>query len=238
MADRVFIAVPSGRASPDIDCVVSLQATQRDLTEHGIEHATRFIYGNCYIALVRSLFAHEFMKTDCTHLFFLDDDVAGPPGALRRLLSYDRDIIVAPYPKKVDPRTPASKAWPYSLTDGIPDAVGLLEADMVATGFLLIKRRVIEAMYANYAADRTFHHAAGGYDVVDIFPTGILDGFPKNANGQNMWWGEDYSFSVLAKRLDFRLWLDPKIQLIHAGRNVWRGDFTRTADREAISAAA
>lgn len=229
MKNRVFIAIPSGRGAPDIDCVVSVQATTQDLRSHGIEHVTRFIHGNCYIALVRSLFAHQFMQTDCTHLFFWDDDVAAPPGALRRLLSYDRDIIVAPYPKKVDPKTPANKAWPYALTDGIPDAVGLLEADMVATGFLLIKRAVIETMHAKYA-DRTFHHAADGIDVVDIFPTGILEGFPKNAHGKNMWWGEDYAFSVLAKRLGFSLWLDPKIQLIHAGRNVWRGDFARAAD--------
>lgn len=229
MNERVFIAMPSGKASIDVDCMLSLQSTLQDLRMNGIEYITRFIHGNCYIALIRSLFTHQFMQTECTHLFFWDDDVAGPPGALRRLLGHDRDIVVGAYPKKVAPGSPPEKTWPVALTDGIPDALGLLESDMVATGFLLIKRHVIEAMYEKHA-DRVFHHAAESIDVIDLFPTGILDGFPKNAMGKDMWWGEDYSFSVLAKRLGFRIWLDPKIQLIHAGRYVWRGDFTKNAD--------
>lgn len=229
MTPRIFIALPSGRGAPDIDCVASLNGTLQDLREHSIEYTFNCIHGNCYIALVRSLLTHQFMQSECTHLFFWDDDVAAPPGALRRLLNYDRDIIVAAYPKKVPAGSPPEKAWPISLTDGIPDEQGLLESDLVATGFLLIKRNVIEAMYEKYA-DRVFHHKDGaGYDVIDLFPTGILEGFPKNAIGKDMWWGEDYSFSVLAKRLGFRIWMDPKIQLLHAGRNVWLGNFVQQA---------
>lgn len=229
MNQRIFIAMPSGRCAPDIDCVASLNGTLQDLREHGIEHSFHSIHGNCYIALVRSLMTHQFMQSGCTHLFFWDDDVAAPHGALRRLLSYDRDIIVAAYPKKVPAGSPPEKSWPIALTDGIPDEEGLLESDMVATGFLLIKRNVIEAMYDKYA-DRTFHNKDGeGYDVVDLFPTGILEGFPKNAIGKNMWWGEDYSFSVMAKATGFRIWMDPQIQLLHAGRNVWHGNFVRQA---------
>lgn len=229
MRERIFIAMPSGRGAPDIDCVASLNSTLQDLREHGIEYEFRSIHGNCYIALVRSLMTHEFMKTGCTRIFFWDDDVAGPPTAVRRLIERDRDIIVGAYPKKVPPGSPPTKAWPVALTDGIPDEAGLLESDMVATGFLLIKRHVVEAMYDKYS-DRVFHHKDTGADVVDLFPTGILEGFPKNAIGKNMWWGEDYSFSVLAKRAGFRIWLDPSIPLIHAGRNVWRGNFLSAAD--------
>lgn len=271
MTSRIFIALPSGRGAPDIDCVASLNGTLQDLREHGVEYQFNSIHGNCYIALVRSLLTHQFMQSQCTHLFFWDDDVAAPPGALRRLLGYDRDIIVAAYPKKVPAGSPPEKAWPISLTDGIPDEAGLLESDMVATGFLLIKRDVIEALYEKYGTpdlgadgsfeawltefDRVraenpqglaewmigagrppirpacdFHHKDGaGYDVIDLFPTGIIESFPKNAIGKNMWWGEDYSLSVLAKRLGFRIWMDPKIQLLHAGRNVWHGNFVQQA---------
>lgn len=229
MKERIFIAMPSGRGAPDIDCVASLQSTAHNLREAGMNPDIRFIHGNCYIALVRSLFAYQFLQTDCSHLFFWDDDVAAPPGALRRLLGYDRDIIVAPYPKKVPPGTPAEKAWPVRLMSGVPDAFGLLESDLVATGFLLIKRNVIEAMYEKYA-DRKFYHREYDAEIVDLFPTGLLNDFPKDNDGRALWWGEDFSFSVLARQLGFRIWLDPNIPLIHAGRNVWRGDFTKNAD--------
>lgn len=231
MKERVLIAMPSGKSQIDIDCVASLNSTIMDLQENGkARPEVRFIHGNCYIALIRSLFAHDFIhKTDCSHLFFWDDDVAAPPSALRQLLNHDRDIIVGPYPKKVPAGTPPEKAWPVRLADGVPDAFGLLESEMVATGFLLIKRRVIETLYEMHA-DRKFYHRPYDQDVIDIFPTGILPGFPKDEKGRDLWWGEDFSFSVLAKHAGFRIWLDPNIPLIHAGRNVWRGQFWKNAD--------
>ena len=120
-----------------------------------------------------------------------------------------------------------------------PGPDGLLECDMVATGFMLIRRDVIATMYRIHA-DRTFYHEPFGDDVIDLFPTGLIPGFPKNANGKAMWWGEDYAFSVLAQRAGFKMWLDPVVQLIHAGRTVWAGDFTKAADKpaEAVSSAA
>jgi hypothetical protein len=238
MKDRVFIAIPSA-SKPDIDHSVSLTDTIVHLYESGMRPDRRIIHGNCYVHLCRNLLTYQFMKTNCTHLFFWDDDVAAPANALSRLLSYDRDIIVAPYPKKVAPGLPPSKTWPYSLTDGVPDAFGLLECDMVATGFLLIKRHVIDALYKAHA-DRKFWHEAFNDEVVDLFPTGLLPDFPKTANGKQLWWGEDYAFSVFAKRAGFKVWLDPVIPLIHAGRNVWRGDFSKTASdaSEAHSSAA
>ncbi len=231
MKDRVFIAIPSGAGKPDVDHTVSLTDTLFNLYEAGMRPERRIIHGNCYVHLCRNLLTHQFMKSGCSHLFFWDDDVAAPPSALGRLLAYDRDIIVAPYPKKVAPGLSPTKTWPYSLTDGVPDGFGLLECDMVATGFLLIKRKVIEALYEKHA-DRLFYHEPYGDEVIDIFPTGLMPDFPKNAKGQAMWWGEDYAFSILAKRAGFRIWMDPVIPLIHVGRNVWRGDFTKTADTE------
>ena len=231
MQERVFIAIPSGTGKPDVDCDDSLNNTILDLQENCKERPDlRFIHGNCYIALIRSLFAHDFIKTDCSHLFFWDDDVAAQPSALRRLIDHDRDIIVGPYPKKVPAGTAPENAWPVRLIDGVPDAAGLLESEMVATGFLLIKRRVIEAMYRKYA-DRKFYHRPCDQEIIDLFPTGILPvGFPKDEKGRDLWWGEDFSFSVMAKHAGFKIWLDPNITLIHAGRNVWRGSFWRNAD--------
>lgn len=236
MKDRVFIAIPSGRSAPDIDHSVSLTDTIVHLYEHGMRPERRIIHGNCYVHLCRSLLTYQFMKTNCTHLFFWDDDVAAPPSALGRLMAHDRDIIVAQYPKKVAPGLPPNKTWPVVLTDGIPDALGLLECEMVATGFLLIKRHVIEKLYEIHREARSFWHEESCDDVIDLFPTGIMDGFPLNAIKKRMWWGEDYAFSVYAKRAGFKIWTDPVIPLIHAGRNVWRGQFTKNSDEVAEAA--
>lgn len=228
MKDRVFIAIPSHAGAPDIDHSISLTDTMFNLYKTGMWPERRIVHGNCYVHYCRNMLCYHFMKTECSHLFYWDDDVAAPPGALRRLLNYDRDIIVAPYPKKVAPGTPPEKAWPLVMTDGIPDASGLLECEKVATGFLLIKRHVIETLYEKHA-DRAFWDETVNDDVIDLFPTGLIDGFPL-LNGKKRWWGEDYAFSIFAKRAGFRIWLDPVIPLIHAGRNVWKGEFTKNAD--------
>lgn len=230
MQDKVFIAIPSGKSAPDVDMTVSLTNTMFYLYEHGMRPERQFIHGNCYVHLCRTLLTHQFMKTDCSHLFFWDDDVSAPPPALARLFNFDRDIICAQYPKKVQPGLPPGDTWPVVLTDGIPDAQGLLECEMIATGFMLIRRNVIETLYKLYANSRSFWHKPFNEEVIDLFPTGIIDGFPMNALGHRMWWGEDYAFSVLAKRAGFKLWTDPTVPLAHAGRNVWRGDFTKAAD--------
>lgn len=233
MTPSVFIAIPCGKSAPDVDHSVSLTDTIVHLRETGVQYARGIIHGNCYVHLTRNLLTWQFLRKEpkCSHLFFWDDDVAAPPNALSRLLAYDRDIMVAAYPKKVAPGLPPHKTWPYSLTDGIPDPIGLLECDMVATGFLLIKRRVIETMCEMYA-DRVFHHEAYDADVIDLFPTGLLPlpTFPLNGKGKPMWWGEDYAFSVMARKVGFKIWMDPVIPLVHAGRQIWRGDFTKNAD--------
>jgi hypothetical protein len=99
---------------------------------------------------------------------------------------------------------------------------------MVATGFLLIRRNVIEKLYEIHA-DRCFFDKEYG-EIVDLFPTGLLPDFPLASNGSQLWWGEDYAFSVFARRAGFTIWLDPEIQLGHVGRQVWYGDFTANAD--------
>lgn len=228
MTERVFIAIPS--AHPDQQHTVSLTDTMIEMDRLGMRPERRVIHGNCYVHLCRDLLTHQFMNSGCSHLFFWDDDVAGPPSALPRLIAHDRDIIVAPYPKKVDPDLPPEKAWPYVLTDGIPDASGLLECDLVATGFLLIKRHVIEALY-KMRADQVFWHDPSNAEIVHLFPTGFVPGLPKDREGRNKWWGEDFAFSAFAKQAGFKMWLDPTIPLIHAGRNIWRGNFAGNADR-------
>lgn len=229
MKDRVFIAIPCGKSAPDIDMSCSLTDTMFHLYESGMRPERRVIHGNCYVHLGRDLLCHQFMKTDCSHIHYWDDDVAAPPGAVRRLLNYDRDIIVAPYPKKVPAGSPPEKSWPLVLLDGVPDPFGLLQCEKVATGFLLIKRHVIETLYEIHRADRAFYDESVDAEVIDLFPTGLIDGFPLD-NGRRRWWGEDYAFSIYARRAGFKIWLDPVVPLIHAGRNVWKGEFTKNAD--------
>lgn len=229
---RVFIPVMTYQ-NPDFAMQGSLLGASADLYANGILPEVVFLPPNCYIGFLRNMAAYLFLKSDCTHLFFWDTDVVSPANALRRLLGHDRDIVIAPYPKKKT--EPSDSTWPVQLLSGEPDEKGLLEALLVATGFLLIKRSVIETLWDKHRETRSFFDKQADDVCVDLFPTGLLDFMPKTANGMNGWWGEDYSFSVLARDAGFRVWLDPNIPLAHVGRQVWWGDFTKNADNADVA---
>lgn len=224
---RVFIPVMTYQ-NPDFAMQHSLLGASADLYVNKILPDVTFLPPNCYIGFLRNMAAYLFLKTDCTHLFFWDTDVTGPATALRRLLLHDRDIAIAPYPKKKT--EPSDSGWPVQLVSGEPDEKGLIEAEMVATGFLLIKRHVIETLWETHKETRGFYDKGADDLCVDLFPTGILDFMPKLDNGHNGWWGEDYAFSVLARKSGYKIWLDPNIPLAHIGRQVWHGDFRKNAD--------
>jgi hypothetical protein len=226
---RVFIPIPTYQ-SPDYAMVGSLLGTQLDLYTHGILPEIMFMPPNPYLGAMRNQMVYMFRHTDCTHIMMWDTDVAAPAAAVRRLLNYNRDIIIAPYPKKVTDEKDTT--WPMVLKHGVPDEHGLIEAALVATGFLLIKREVIDTLWDKHIGEFSYRSKGQDEPFVDLFQTGRLDFMPKSNTGEYGWWGEDYSFSQLACNAGFKIWVDPYIKLAHVGRQVWHGDFLAMADKE------
>jgi hypothetical protein len=227
---RVFIPVMTYQ-NPDYAMQDSLRRNIADLAGNGMVAAIADLPPSCYIAYSRIMASYMFLKTDCTHLFFWDTDVLARADAVRRLVKHDRDITFAPYPKKKT--EPEDTSWPVQMLSCVPDEKGLMEAYLVATGFLLIKRHVIETMWEKYRnVSRTFYDKHLDDEVVDLFPTGILDFMPKLVGDKTGWWGEDYSFSYLAREAGFQIWLDPNIRLAHVGRQVWHGEFSEPVAAE------
>ena len=226
---RVFIPVPTYQ-SPDYAMVGSLLGTQLDLYTHGILPEIMFMPPNPYLEAMRNQMLFMLRHTDCTHIMMWDTDVAAPAAAVRRLVEHDRDMIIAPYPKKVTDEQ--DTAWPLVLKHGQPDVCGLLEAALVATGFLLIKREVVDALWEKHLPEYAYVSKGQDEPFCDLFQTGRLDFMPKASNGNSGWWGEDYSFSQLVRDAGFRIWVDPYIKLAHVGRQVWHGDFLALADKD------
>ena len=48
----------------------------------------------------RNLCVSAFLQTKCTHLLFIDSDIAFKPHSLQHLLDADKDVISVPYPLK------------------------------------------------------------------------------------------------------------------------------------------
>lgn len=99
----------------------------------------------------RNLAIEEALKMDCTHCFFVDDDVVLRPDALLRLLAHDKDMVGGLYLMRNYPHLPI--LFDESYDDGRcrfsclkPGRRGLVEAVNTGLGCALIKTAVFRKM--------------------------------------------------------------------------------------------
>jgi hypothetical protein len=138
---KVLLAVPT-YDKPDTSLTFSLARSREALTEAGIQSALLILEGNCHVDDARNSIVRDFLESDCTDLVFLDSDVTWEPEGLVLLCSQDEDIVGGVYPY----RREGSVNMPVRLMDGAEVRDGLREVEGLPTGFMKIRRNVLEAM--------------------------------------------------------------------------------------------
>ena len=146
---RVYVATPAYDGKVHTDYAVSLAESSMYAVNSGI-HVTAAVMGNgAFIDLARCNFAHMFLKTDCTHLMFIDADLKWESRAFIGLLKSGRPITAGVYRRRQEPesypvRYVEEKNGGLKVSEG-----GWIACDRVPTGFLCIERKVIEEMAAD-----------------------------------------------------------------------------------------
>jgi len=146
---RVFIATPAYDGKVYTDYAVALAETCQMATLCNIGIVASVMGNGAFIEIARNTFVKRFLDSDCTHLFFIDADLKWEPRAFVGLVNADRPVSAGIYRRRQDPEDyPVhyleDKDNPgLTFTDG-----GWIPCDRVATGFLCIRRDVIEAMVA------------------------------------------------------------------------------------------
>lgn len=131
--------------SPDAAYTFSLQKTREAMHKAGIKTAYYLLSGNCHVDDARNSIVQEFLASDCTELVFLDADVVWEPEALIKLCQYDVDVVGGVYPYR---RENSGESLPVLMFPGKVeiDKNGLVEVAGLPTGFMRIKRHVIETL--------------------------------------------------------------------------------------------
>lgn len=104
----------------------------------------------------RNHIVEEFLKTDCTHLFFIDSDTVPPKNALMKLLADDREIVSALTPivehdpeRKNDSNGFYRKYNVVGWNDKhVNEYIGLVPCKGAGSSCILIKREVFEKLKA------------------------------------------------------------------------------------------
>ena len=197
------------------------------------------------ITRARNELVKHFLLTDCTHLFFIDSDICFKPDDVYRLILHDKDLVVASYPLKgqrwsnlegmteirdveevrrrvIDHVVNFKFKSEEDLKTGRVDIEeGLVEVHEGGTGFMCIKRHVVEKIIE--ANPDIVYQKEVKYLINEkddgvrwaVFDTEIED------NGRYL--SEDYLFCRRWQRLGGKVWLDPFIELTHMGTYAFQG---------------
>lgn len=209
---HAFVATPAYDGKVDIGFTNSIAEAAFACPLFGIKITMSLIPGGAFIDLSRNQLVQGFLKTDCTHLFFVDGDLQFGPEAFVGLLRCDLPIVAGVYPKRQE-----KEEYPVLWEDEPKHGgmwvteEGFINAKRVPTGFLCIRRDVVEEM----AADAIKLNLSGWEgEVPRLFYTGLFD----RSDGGQTFIGEDFAFCedyVKRYKRPIPVWAD--IDFVHGG---------------------
>lgn len=196
-----MLAVPT-YDKPDTSLTFALARSREALGEAGIQSALLILEGNCHVDDARNSIVRDFLESDCTDLVFLDADVTWEPSGLVQLCKRDVDIVGGVYPY----RREGGDNMPVRLMDHGPVIDGLREVEGLPTGFMKIRRHVLEQM----VKDRPWF-----FD--KIHPTYLLfeRSQPDEAHTR---WGGDLEFCRRWREMGGKIYADEEIRLGHVAK--------------------
>lgn len=214
---RILLAVPSGDGTYERVFMRSWVETRDAIRQYGGE----LLLGECPylsdIAMARSKLFGAFLRSDCTHCFWIDADQGWQLKDFMRLLLAGKDFAAAAGVRKVYPPSFAA-----TVTDDQGNAVrvqevafdGLLRVTGVGFAFACVTRDWALRMSQSYA------------DLAFVGPDGAEDFAIFNPMVRNRrYLGEDFSACQRWRDLGGEIWVAPEIDLEHVGKHTWSGSW-------------
>lgn len=191
--------------SPDASYAFSIARSREALHQEGIQTAYLLLQGNCHVDDARNTVVRDFLDSDCTDLVFLDADVSWRPEHLTALCGFDCDVVGGVYPYRRD--TGLSGMPVRSLSGMFTAENGLLEVEGLPTGFLRIRRGVLEKMAAK--AEKFRKDSDGPIPL--LFERDIFNGGRR---------GGDIGFCMKWREMGGHVYAAADLRLGHACKNV------------------
>lgn len=207
---RVMFGCPVNRDFP-VSTTMSLLETCLLLQRKGVPLECRVEVGGSVIEFSRSLVVDNFLKSDMTHLFMFDSDIAWKAQDALRLvcLATKMDVVGAIYPAKREPSTFMLQADESVVSN----EYGCIPIHGMGLGFTIVSRRVLEGL-ADKAPRLKF--PSREEKIPHIFRC--------DADENDEARGEDMAFFADVRALGYSVNLDPTIQLGHIGSKTYSGD--------------
>jgi len=251
---KLFIATPMYGGQCHGLYMKSSLDLQMQCVKYGIDCRFSFIFNESLITRARNYLVDEFLRSDMTHLLFIDSDIHYDPNDVLAMLALslkndNMDIIGGPYPKKsinwsnvangvkqhpdIDPKELESLVgdFVFNPVKGGPQQFNVtqpLEVMEVGTGFMMIKK----ALFADF--DKAYPEKS--YKP-DHRGTAHFDGsreihayFDCVIDPESKrYLSEDYMFCQYARKMGKHVWLCPWMRTQHIGSYLFTGDMRKIA---------
>jgi hypothetical protein len=201
------------------------------------------------ITRARNYLVDEFLRTDFTHLLFLDADIHFNPQDIVAMLALDKEVIGAPYPKKAmnwGNIAAAARNHPNLEPKELENVVGdyvfnvvkgterfqvsePLEVMEIGTGYMLVKREVFPLFAAaypelKYRPDHVGQANFSGDRYIHAYFDTVIDPVSER------YLSEDYMFCQWYRKIGGHIWLCPWVQTQHVGTYAFTGNMAKIAD--------
>lgn len=216
------------------------------ITHGNMDVVYSFMFNESLITRARNALAHAFMKSDCTHLMFVDADIRFEATDIPPMISANKDIICGIYPKKEINWSSVKYAVDSGVSlENMKHHTGSFVVNLVGytgsvtvpmnqpveiwnggTGFMLIKREVFEKLskrvpsYSNDVMDLGGTIKAQD-KIMEYFATSIEE-------KTNRLLSEDYHFCNIWRKAGGKVWAAPWVRLGHIGTYAFEGQLLQS----------
>jgi hypothetical protein len=227
---------------------------------NGLELRSYFLFNESLITRARNYCVDEFMRSDCTHMMFIDSDIGFDPRdivAMMALMSDDSeyDVLAGPYPKKTISWEKIKLAVDKGIADDDANVLEKyvgdyvfnpkagngtiridepVEVSEVGTGFMMTRRSAFEKFVAAYPqySYKPDHVRTEHFDG----SREIMQYFQAEIDPvSKRYLSEDYWFCQKLSQAGGKIWYCPWMKLSHVGTYIFGGSL---ADLASIGAPA
>lgn len=238
---KIMVATPCYGRVVNESYLRSIMATQEAINESGHKLSMATFGNESLITRARNNFVAAFLDSDCDMLMFIDADIGWRPKAILDLVESDFDVCGIPYPIKgydwdsvkrlaekslAEGSSPAAEdykkvALKFTVNTLSPQPQGLkegwFEVTALGTGFLLIRRGVLEKMRTHYWEELRYVNDVKGY-LKSIKPENCVGIFETMIEPETRrYLSEDYAFCRRWRDIGGRVFACVQHRLSHTG---------------------
>ncbi len=222
--------------------------------QYGVKVSFFFLFNESLITRARNYLVDEFMRSDYTHLMFIDSDIGFDPTDVLALAAIaqpgsDKEIVCGAYPKKAIAWEKIKKAVDKGFADEDPNVLEKYVGDYVfnpvaggteiainkpaevlegGTGFMMIQRSAFEKYAAAYPEFlyKPDHVRTKHFDGTRE----IMAYFDCVIDPESKrYLSEDYMFCQWSRKAGIKVWMCPWMKLTHMGSYMFSGSLADLA---------